>query len=251
MISNKLNNTISCNFCNLPANHKNNIIINRRNELLRTNKMTTEKILKPRNLEATGLIYSHKEFLADAMGLRDYERRKTQSAPASFSRESNSQDNDNNDDILAIKNTYAQKRVRPTLLPLQMKNKNNSKKKNNMKRKNNVTTKTTTISNTKKWNLVTKSSSLSNLIYPVKNANISNTNGFNHNKPLQKGRNKLYEAIGLDRIHRAKSQERIVLKESISLQHHDEQKENIKKDSNSSNEDLMPNITNVMQFTIS
>jgi len=237
MISNKLNNTISCNFCNLPANHKNNIIINRRNRLLRTNKMTTEKILKPRNLEVTGLIYSHKEFLADAMGLRDYERRKTQSAPASFSRESNSQDNDNNDDILAIKNTYAQKRVRPTLLPLQMKNKN-SKKKNNMKCKNNVTTKTTT--NTKKWNLVTKSSSLSNLIYPVKHANISITNGFNHNKPLQKGRNKLYEAIGLDRIHRAKSQERIVLKESISLQHHDEQKENVKKDSNSSNEDLMP-----------
>ena len=68
--------------------------------------MTTEKILKPRNLEVTGLIYSHKEFLADAMGLRDYERRKTQSAPASFSRESNCQDNDNNDDILAIKNTY-------------------------------------------------------------------------------------------------------------------------------------------------
>merc|ERR1711898_31220 len=106
--------------------------------------------------------------------------------------------------------------------------------------KNNVTTKTTTISNTKKWNLVTKSSSLSNLIYPVKHANISITHGFNHNKPLQKGRNKLYEAIGLDRIHRAKSQERIVLKESISLQHHDEQKENVKKDSNSSNEDLMP-----------
>ena len=132
MISNKLNNTISCNFCDLPANHKNNIIINRRNRLLRTNKMTTEKILKPRNLEVTGLIYSHKEFLADAMGLRDYERRKTQSAPASFSRESNSQGNHNNDDILAIKNTYAQKRVRPTLLPLQMKN-TNSKKKNNMK----------------------------------------------------------------------------------------------------------------------
>ena len=46
MISNKLNNTISCNFCNLPANHKNNIIINRRRRLLRTNKMTTEKINK-------------------------------------------------------------------------------------------------------------------------------------------------------------------------------------------------------------
>ena len=56
-----------------------------KNRLLRTNKMTTEKILKPRNLEVTGLIYSHKEFLADAMGLRDYERRKTQSAPASHS----------------------------------------------------------------------------------------------------------------------------------------------------------------------
>lgn len=219
-------NPISCNFCSV-----------RRKRL---SKVTTaEKMIKPTNQTVESLRHNYNDFMADAKGLRDYERRKVYSDTVSFTGNSK-----HSDEIHAVKNMYAQRQVRPSLKPLYGDNSFNpkdfdsnsrSKIKNNFKCKKHATSKNGTV--------VTKSSSLSNLMYPIKNYNTNNS-GIDYVNVIQKrGKNKkeqLYEAIGVDRIYRLKSQERIVINaNNISIK---DVKENLSQNVNDSTkqEELLP-----------
>jgi len=216
-------NPISCNFCSV-----------RRKRLSKVR--TEEKMIKPTNQTVESLRHSYNDFMADAKGLRDYERRKVYSDTVSLNGK-------HSDEMYAVKNMYAQRQVRPSLKPLYGDNSfnpkdfdsnNRSKRKNNSKCKKHTTSKNVTV--------VTKSSSLSNLMYPVKNYNTSNS-GIDYVNVIQKkGKKKkeqLYEAIGVDRIYRLKSQERIVINANISIK---DAKENLSQNVSDSTkqEELLP-----------
>ena len=166
-----------------------------------------EKMCKPRCKRISSLIDEDRLTIAAAKGLARH-RGQHLWPPSSNAGESQFT---STGATSAMNHTDARLKVKPTLKPINDSSKVDASKKPKRKRKKRPHRKIA------RRTFISKSSPLSNIVYPIRiyNPLYSNRDTKASLSSRKIGRNKFQDAIGVDRIYRLKSQERIIIHEGV------------------------------------